>query len=127
MKEKYFKFKENFAKAIKTMSDKEAGRFVKSLCEYVFEGKVVSNHDKELRSRFELAKMSLDAEKRDKENGRKGGLKSAEKRKQDTSSVAISIYPKVTSVDELIKELMEEETIKKDNPPVAKSVQNKAG
>lgn len=79
MKEKYFKFRESYAKAIETMSDKEAGEFVKSLCEYVFEGKVVPTNNKKLRSRFQLAKITLDAEKRNQENGRKGGIKSAEK------------------------------------------------
>lgn len=127
MKEKYFKFRESYAKAIETMSDKEAGEFVKSLCEYVFEGKVVPTNNKKLRSRFQLAKITLDAEKRNQENGRKGGIKSAEKRKQESSNVEISIYPNVPCVDEILQDLMEGDSSKGDEPRVAKSVQNKAG
>lgn len=127
MKEKYFKFKESFAKAIFSMNDKEAGEFVKALCEYVFEGKIVPTNNKRLRSRFQLAKMTLDAEKRNQKNGRKGGLKSAEKRRLESSNVEISIYPNVSCVDELLQDLMEGDSSKDDDPHVAKSAQNKAG
>jgi len=127
MKEKYFKFRESFAKSISLMNDKEAGEFVKALCEYVFEGKIVPTNNKKLRSKFQLAKITLDAEKRDKENGRKGGIKSAEQRKQEHSKVAFAIYPSVSFVDEILSDLLEEEDIKDDNPHVAKSAQNKAG
>lgn len=127
MKEKYFKFRESYAKAIETMSDKEAGEFVKSLCEYVFEGKIVPTNNKRLRSRFQLAKITLDAEKRDKENGRKGGIKSAEKRKLEVSNLAIAIYPPTPSVDEILNDLLEEESSKEECPHVAKNVKNEAG
>lgn len=127
MKENYFKFRESFAKSISLMNDKEAGEFVKALCEYVFEGKIVPTNNKKLRSKFQLAKITLDAEKRDKENGRKGGIKSAEKRKLESSNVEIAIYPNVSCVDELLQDLMEGDSSKDDDPHVAKSAQNKAG
>ena len=127
MKEKNFKFRESYAKAIQTMNDNEAVQFVKSLCEYVFEGKIVPTNNKRLRSQFQLAKITLDAEKRNQENGRKGGIKSAEKRKLDTSKVAITIYPPVPSVDEILNDLLEEDSSKEECPHVAKNVKNEAG
>lgn len=83
MKEKTFKFRESYGSCIKAMDDKTAGRFVKCLCDYVFDGKLPDSNDSTLKSSFTLVKTLLDNEKLDRENGRRGGQISAEMRRAE--------------------------------------------
>ncbi len=39
MRNKFFKFNENYAKVIKHLDDKQAGQYVKAISDYAFEGK----------------------------------------------------------------------------------------
>ena len=39
MRNKFFKFSENYAKVIKHLDDKQAGQYVKAISDYAFEGK----------------------------------------------------------------------------------------
>lgn len=93
MKEKSFRFRESFAKAVRTMTDKQAGRFIKGLSDNVFDNKYFTTNDKALKSAFILVKSALEADERDRENGRKGGIISAEKRK--TGAFGISVVANV--------------------------------
>ena len=45
MKENGFKFKESYANSIKAMNDKQAGKFIKFLCDYVFLGRLPETND----------------------------------------------------------------------------------
>lgn len=103
-----FRFRESYGKAVAEMDDKRAGRFIKALCAYAFEGKTMEDNDGLLKSNFHLVKMVMDDEIRDRENGRKGGYATAEKRKKEPGRVAvIANSPKIFgSLDELIQELI---------------------
>ena len=89
MKEKSFRFRESFGKAIKAMNDKQAGKLLKGLCDYVFEGKSFDNGDITLKSSFALIKMTIDEERRDRENGSRGGKISAEMRKRSAQGILV--------------------------------------
>ena len=89
MSERSFRFRESYGKAVKEMDDKRAGKFIKSLCAYAFEGKTLEDNDTLLKSNFHLIKMVMDAEARDRENGRKGGQTTAENKKIQAAKVAI--------------------------------------
>ena len=89
MSERSFRFRESYGKAVKEMDDKRAGKFIKSLCAYAFEGKTLEDNDTLLKSNFHLVKMVMDAEARDRENGRKGGQATAENKKVQAAKVAI--------------------------------------
>ncbi len=81
MKEKRFNFRKSFYNAIRPMDDKQAGKFIKGLCAYVFDSRPFNAKDSALQSTFELVKTVLDNEQRDRENGRKGGIESAKLRR----------------------------------------------
>lgn len=93
MKEKSFRFRESFGRAIKAMDDKQAGRFIKGLCDNVFANKYFDSNDVALKSTYILVKTALEADERDRENGRKGGIMSAEKRK--TEGIGIRVVAQV--------------------------------
>ena len=81
MKERNFKFRKSYAEAIRVMDDKQAGRFIKAVSDYVFDGRAYDGNDTAIKSAFTLVKVSLDNEITDRENGRRGGIKSRELRK----------------------------------------------
>lgn len=81
MKGKNFKFREQEYKAIQGMTEKEAGQFVKGLCGYAFEGVPFETKDAKIASAYAYAKVALDTSAMNRENGRKGGLLIAERRK----------------------------------------------
>ena len=39
MRNKFFKFNENYAKVIKHLDDRQAGQYVRAISDYAFEGK----------------------------------------------------------------------------------------
>lgn len=89
MKEKSIRFRESFGRAIRMMTDKQAGKFIKGLCDNVFDNKYFTSNDKALKSTFILVKTALEADERDRENGRKGGIISAEKRKSEGFGISL--------------------------------------
>ena len=91
MKEKSFKFKESFGAAISAMDDKTAGRFIKSVCDYVFDNKLPESNDSTLKSAFTLIRNTLDEEKRDKMYGKIGGQKSAELKKKQQPIIGVQM------------------------------------
>lgn len=48
MKEKNFKFRQSYAQAVYLMKDKEAGQFLKAICNYVFEKKNINKTKKSM-------------------------------------------------------------------------------
>ena len=82
MKERFFKVDETVYSAVKVMDDKRAGKFFKSLCEYAFGGKVYGGKDVMIKSNFELVKHILDGHEMNRQNGKLGAIKSAEKSKR---------------------------------------------
>ena len=68
MKERNFKFRKSYAEVIRVMDDKQAGRFIKAVSDYVFDGRAYDGNDTAIKSAFTLVKVSLDGDKADREN-----------------------------------------------------------
>ncbi len=88
MKEQNFKFRKSFAKLVEQMTDKQAGEFIKAVSGYVFSGKPMESKDEFLKGVFVYVKNALDAEMRDRENGKLGGAIVAEKYKEMRQRIA---------------------------------------
>lgn len=82
MKEKSFKLREKDYDAILCMTEKEAGQFIKGLCGYAFVGIPFKTKDAKIASAYAYAKTALDISAASRENGRKGGLLIAERKKR---------------------------------------------
>ncbi len=76
-----FKFKKSFYNAMSEMTDRQAGEFIKGVCEYVFNGKPFHTNDKYLKGVYLYVKRELDVAAMNSANGRKGGLVTTEKNK----------------------------------------------
>lgn len=135
MKEKSFRFRESYGKSIKAMNDKQAGKFIKLLCDYVFDGKFPESNDSTIKSTFTLVKTALDDEKKAKENGRRGGLLSAQKRKEKEQNIMVitSVEREGCPIEEIIKSVLNgdddesEEADGNEDGSVAKTVKSEAG
>lgn len=127
MKEKYFKFRESYSQAIQTMTDKEAGQFLKTICEYVFEDKKPKLIQRNLKSHFALAKIILDKEIKDIENGRIGGIESVKQRakQKEDQSIIIEISDINCPNHELCKNIFSQEKIEENDSLKEKSVAKK--
>lgn len=116
MKENSFRFRENFAKAIMPMTDKQAGQLIKGLCVYAFNGKLPESKDRAVKSSFMLIKDALETDERNKENGRKGGLISAEKSKNKERVIVITdIKEQSCPIEKALQEILSDLTEKPKN------------
>lgn len=108
MKEKSFRFRESFGRAVRTMTDKQAGKFIKGLCDNVFDNKYFTTKDKSLKSAYIFVKTALESDERDRENGRKGGILSAEKRKSGTLGISVlaNIGERNCPMEEILKNVL---------------------
>lgn len=108
MKEKSFKFRESYSLAVKAMNDKQAGKFLKGLCDYVFDGKVFESNDVALKSSFTLIRKVLEQEKIDKENGRRGGKLSQEMRRNEQEKILFTanLNDNACTLDGLLKSVI---------------------
>ena len=104
MKERNFKFRKSYAEVIRVMDDKQAGRFIKAVSDYVFDGRAYDGNDTAIKSAFTLVKVSLDGDKAD----RRGGIKSRElrKAKEEQPSVARVIASGIVA-SEMLKSILE--------------------
>lgn len=112
MKENGFKFKESYANSIKAMNDKQAGKFIKFLCDYVFFGRLPETNDATIKSTFNLIKTQIDRDIKCREYGRLGGIKSAEKRRLEKGEFVLVIDEKneANPLKNLVKNIMEGDT-----------------
>ena len=60
MRNKFFKFSENYAKVIKHLDDKQAGQYVKAISDYAFEGKTYAGKDAAVKTAFVFTKQQID-------------------------------------------------------------------
>jgi len=87
---KNFKFKEQYYKVIRELTDKQAGEFIKGVCAYVYEGKPFITKDEYLKGLFLYVKRELDVSAICSNNGKKGAEKALEnKRKNQVVGVII--------------------------------------
>lgn len=70
MRNKFFKFNENYAKVIKHLDDRQAGQYVRAISDYAFEGKTYGGKDTAVKTAFTLTKQMIDDEKFYREKGR---------------------------------------------------------
>ena len=82
MKNKFFKFSENYAKVIKHLDDKQAGQYVKAIADYAFEGKTYAGKDAAVKTAFTFTKQQIDEDKFYREKGKLGGQKIAERKRE---------------------------------------------
>ena len=82
MKNKFFKFNENYAKVIKHLDDKQAGQYVKAISDYAFEGKTYAGKDTAVKTAFVFTKQQIDEDKFYREKGKLGGQKIAERKRE---------------------------------------------
>lgn len=82
MKNKFFKFSENYAKVIKHLDDKQAGQYVKAISDYAFEGKTYAGKDAAVKTAFTFTKQQIDEDKFYREKGKLGGQKIAERKRE---------------------------------------------
>ena len=115
MKERNFRFRKSFAEVIRVMDDKQAGKFIKAVSDYVFDGRAYNGNDTAIKSAFTLVKVSLDNEITDRENGRRGGIKSRElrKAKEEQPSVARVIASGIVA-SEMLKSILESQNEQSD-------------
>lgn len=115
MKERNFKFRKSYAEVIRVMDDKQAGRFIKAVSDYVFDGRAYNGNDTAIKSAFTLVKVSLDNEIIDRENGRRGGIKSRElrKAKEEQPSVARVIASGIVA-SEMLKGMFDDNEIQSE-------------
>lgn len=97
------------------MDDKQAGRFIKAVSDYVFDGRAYDGNDTAIKSAFTLVKVSLDNEITDRENGRRGGIKSRElrKAKEGQPSVARVIASGIVA-SEMLKGMFDDNEIQSE-------------
>lgn len=115
MKERNFKFRKSYAEVIRVMDDKQAGKFIKAVSDYVFDGRAYNGNDTAIKSAFTLVKVSLDNENTDRENGRRGGIKSRElrKAKEEQPSVARVIASGIVA-SEMLKGMFDDNEIQSE-------------
>lgn len=87
MKNKFFKFSENYAKVIKHLDDKQAGQYVKAISDYAFEGKTYAGKDAAVKTAFTFTKQQIDEDKFYREKGKLGGQKIAERKRTDDGQI----------------------------------------
>lgn len=86
MKEKNFKFKESYARTLKSMSDKQAGQFIKAVCGYVFQNVPFETKDKFLKGTYLYMQRAIDEERVNVKYGKVGGAIRAEQIKAERQS-----------------------------------------
>ena len=82
MRNKFFKFSENYAKVIKHLDDKQVGQYVKAISDYAFEGKTYAGKDTAVKTAFVFTKQQIDEDKFYREKGKLGGQKIAERKRE---------------------------------------------
>lgn len=107
MKNKFFKFSENYAKVIKHLDDKQAGQYVKAISDYAFEGKTYAGKDAAVKTAFTFTKQQIDEDKFYREKGKLGGQKIAERKREteEESPILKSVIETVVA-SELLNSLL---------------------
>ena len=82
MRNKFFKFNENYAKVIKHLDDRQAGQYVRAISDYAFEGKTYAGKDTAVKTAFVFTKQQIDEDKFYREKGKLGGQKIAERKRE---------------------------------------------
>lgn len=117
MKNKFFKFSENYANVIKHLDDRQAGQYVKAISDYAFEGKTYAGKDTAVKTAFTLTKQMIDDEKFYREKGRLGGQKIAERKRTDDGQIESDTMLKSVIGTVIASELLSGMLGKQDEEP----------
>lgn len=117
MRNKFFKFSENYAKVIKHLDDKQAGQYVRAISDYAFEGKTYGGKDTAVKTAFTLTKQMIDDEKFYREKGRLGGQKIAERKRTDVGQIESDTMLKSVIETVIANELLSGMLDKQDEKP----------
>lgn len=117
MRNKFFKFNENYANVIKHLDDKQAGQYVKAISDYAFEGKTYAGKDTAVKTAFTLTKQMIDDEKFYREKGRLGGQKIAERKRTDDGQIESDTMLKSVIGTVIASELLSGMLGKQDEEP----------
>lgn len=90
MEEKNFKFKESYFTALNSLNEKQAGRLLKGVCEYAYNGKEFISKDATLNSTFSLIKSAIDEDAQTEKSCEYGGEISIFKINTDGSETLIT-------------------------------------
>lgn len=90
MKEKNFKFKESYFKALSNLNEKQSGRLLKGICEYAYSGKEFVSKDANLNRTFELIKSAIDEDLQLEQRNEYGGKISIYKHNADSSETLVT-------------------------------------
>ena len=91
---KHFSFRLSYANMIKAMTNnKNAGVYIKAMCEYMFNGKIPDELPPELQGAFNIFKKTFDISKARSESGKKGGQV---KKKSITLEKIREDFPEIT-------------------------------
>lgn len=90
MQENNFKFRESFARLVKSMPEKQAGEFIKKVCGYAFEGKSLETKDKFLQGVFIYMQSAIDTERDNVKFGKIGGAMTAEQKKEQMHNGSVA-------------------------------------
>ena len=100
MRNKFFKFNENYAKVIKHLDDRQAGQYVRAY----------GAKDTAVKTAFTLTKQMIDDEKFYREKGRLGGQKIAERKRtedgQTESDTVLKSVIETVVASELLSSLL---------------------
>ena len=117
MKNKFFKFNENYAKVIKHLDNKQAGQYVKAISDYAFEGKTYAGKDAAVKTAFTFTKQQIDEDKFYREKGKLGGQKIAERKRTDDGQIESDTILKSVIGTVIASELLSGMLDKQDEKP----------
>ncbi len=86
MKNKVAKITKDYYGFIKNMTDKQAGEFIRAVCERVYDGKPLITKDHYLKGVFAFVERDLQISAQNSINGKKGGIVLAERRREAVSA-----------------------------------------
>ena len=110
MRNKFFKFSENYANVIRHLDDKQAGQYVRAISDYAFEGKTYGGKDTAVKTAFVFTKQQIDEDKFYREKGKLGGQKIAERKRtedgQTESDTVLKSVIETVVASELLSSLL---------------------
>ena len=117
MRNKFFKFNENYAKVIKHLDDRQAGQYVRAISDYAFEGKTYAGKDTAVKAALTRTRQMIDDEKFYREKGRPGGQKIAERKRTDDGQIESDTILKTVIGTVIATELLSGMLGKQDEEP----------
>ena len=102
MKNKTVKIKKEYYKAMKLMTDKQIAEFIKSICDYVYEGKPFITKDDFLKGVFMYVQRDLNESAQNSINGKRSAeVRKARKRNGTPVGIDLVVISEQKVVDKV--------------------------